>query len=78
MDHDEDPLASVPDITMQIPGLTNFKMTAHGLRQLLGKRKVRGKPLVTITCIGCGRATMSNCRWIEEGWIESVPQIPKA
>ena len=79
MDFNEDPLASVPgdagaDHPGAFTGIPGFRMTNHGLRQLLGKKKVRGKPLVQLQCCGCGVTTLSTCRFIDEDWIESFPQ----
>ena len=74
------PLSSVPGDVMRDHevDLPNFRMTVHGRRQLVGKKKVRGKPLVKLTCCGCDRTTFDNCRWIEGDWIESYPQLFKS
>ena len=53
----------------------NIRFTPAGNRALLGRKKVRGKPLIQIFCCGCKRSSWDSDQWISSDYIESFAQL---
>ena len=56
------------------PKLGIFTLTPAGVRALLGRKRVRSRPLLKLTCCGCGRSSWDNCRFVPTDLIEWAPQ----
>lgn len=72
----DDPLESCPgrEGGPEGPKLGIFTLTPAGVRALLGRKRVRSRPLLKLTCCGCGRSSWDNCRFVPTDLIEWVPQ----
>lgn len=75
-DFEDDPLESCfggpPQAKSQPVRLT---LTEPGIRALLGRKKVRSRPLLQLTCCGCGRTTWDMCRFVPGAFIEWFPEF---
>lgn len=53
----------------------NLRLTDHGVRQILGRKpQPRPKPLLPVTCKGCGRSTHDIDEFLESDWQECLGQ----
>ena len=71
---EEDPLHSLAGdigVVPDPPAPVGLRLTEAGVRALLNRPKVpRAKPLLELTCVGCGRTTFHKCRFVRCDYLE--------
>ena len=72
----EDPIESLPGGPQHTPAFQPaapvITLTTAGIRALLGRKKIRSKPLVQIFCVGCGRSCWSRCKFCTTDYLEFI------